>query len=408
MFRGRVPRPERMSERKGRLVRWARELDVRWARWRHPDARKIVIDARTPMNLVMVDPVYRVMARDPRVTFWVMSSGDRREEDPIRRAADPGMTFIPARRSAFERFDAYLAADFLWPSLPRGVPRVQMFHGVAGKYAPIYDRPRRSARDWRQLWFINRRRLTNFIASGAIGADSEAARLIGMPKLDRLVDGSLQRDEVLTSVGIDPSRRSVLYAPTWSPHSSLNLLGEELVRALVAAGYAVIVKLHDRSFDPQQIHSGGVDWPARLDPILRSGGGRLARGIDSTPYLAAADAVITDHSSVGFEYLLVDRPLIRIHVPSLIENTQIGEEYVELLRAAAITAHDVRDVVNAVEFGFADPGAGSAERRAVSSELFYRPGTATSRAVHELYRLLELDPPTGLPAGGQPSPLPLS
>ena len=29
-------------------------------------------------------------------------------------------------------------------------------------------------------------------------------------------------------------------------------------------------------------------------------------------YLAAADVMITDHSSAGFEYLLVDRPLIRI------------------------------------------------------------------------------------------------
>src|SRR6185369_10895442 len=93
---------------------------------------------------------------------------------------------------------------------------------------------------------------------------------------------------------------------------SLNSIGEDLVKALVAAGYAVIVKLHDRSRDPRYEHSGGVDWGARLEPILRGGGGWLADTSDACPYLAAADLMITDHSSLGFEYLLLDRPLIRI------------------------------------------------------------------------------------------------
>ncbi len=142
-------------------------------------------------------------------------------------------------------------------------------------------------------------------------------------------------------------------------------MGEELVKRLGAAGYAVIVKLHDRSRDLQYVNSGGVDWGARLEPLLQSFGGVLAKGNNSSPYLAAADIMITDHSSVGFEYLLLDRPLIRIHVPELIKNTDIEPSYVDLLARASTSVNDVDETIGAVErrftqgqreFGYASRG----------------------------------------------------
>jgi CDP-glycerol glycerophosphotransferase (TagB/SpsB family) len=292
------------------------------------------------------------------------------------------------------KFDAYLVADMLWIKLPRGARRVQMFHGVAGKYSRIYDSPSRSMRDWDRLFFINRRRLENYIRVGAIDADSPAARLVGYPKLDCLVDGSLHRDAVLRKIGIDTARQTVLYAPTWSPYSSLNRMGEELIKRLIAAGLAVIVKLHDRSRNPQYIHSGGIDWASRLNPLLQGGGGHLANASDACPYLAAADVLITDHSSVGFEYLLLDRPLIRIDVPELIARTDINRDYVALLREASTTVQNAVEAVKAVEQCLADRAHLSNSRRAVAGELFYEPGRATARAVRELYEVIELDPPS--------------
>jgi hypothetical protein len=241
------------------------------------------------------------------------------------------------------------------------------------------------------LFFINERRLRHFIECGAIDAGSPAARLIGMPKLDCLVDGSLKRDELLIAMGIDPARKTILYAPTWSPHSSVVSMGEDLVQRLGDAGYAVIVKLHDRSRDLQYVNSGGVDWGARLEPLLKKFGGVLATGNNSSRYLPAADVMITDHSSVGFEYLLLDRPLIRIHVPQLIKNTDIEPSYVELLASASSNVNSVDEVLTSVERSFLDPRENSQTRIAVANEMFYKPGTATDRAVKELYELMELE-----------------
>ncbi len=170
-------------------------------------------------------------------------------------------------------------------------------------------------------------------------------------------------------------------------------MGEELVGRLGAAGYAVMVKLHDRSRDPSHVNSGGVDWGARLEPILRASGGRLVSGSDACPYLMAADVLITDHSSVGFEYLLLDRPVIRIEMPELIARTNTHPEYVALLAQVSTTVRTAAQATAAVETCLAEPSRQSAERRAVAEELFYLPGTATARAVRELYEVLELDPP---------------
>ena len=375
-----------------RVITTSREIDKQWQRWRSPDRRLLLVNARTAMNYSTIAPIVRRLQRDQRLEFYFTASEDPSSTQKVYDEAVEPFKFITPFQASLTRFDVYLAADFLWMKLPRGARRVQTFHGVAGKYRTVYDSPSESMRDWDRLFFINKRRLQHFIDSGAIDQNSNAARLIGMPKLDCLVDGSLVRDEILSSLGIDPSRRTVLFAPTWSPHSSVVTMGEELVNRLAEAGYAVIVKLHDRSRDLEYVNSGGVDWGARLEPLLRRHGGLLATGSNSSRYLPAADVMVTDHSSVGFEYLLLDRPLIRIHVPELIRNTDIEPSYVELLASASSSVNNVAETIAAVEQSFADPAFKSGDRVAVANEMFYKPGTATDRAVKELYELMELEP----------------
>jgi len=381
----------------GKVMQWVRNADKRFSR-SSDRQRQILVNARTSMNAAVVAPIYNVLRNDPRITFFFTASEQPANARGIYGELNGGLKFISPRRAMLMRFDSYIVADVLWMTLPRGAPRILMFHGVAGKYSNIYDRPDSSMRAWDRLFFINRRRMRNFIASGAISENSSAARLVGYPKIDCLVDGSLQRDDVLSYIGIDPNKRTVLYAPTWSQYSSLNSIGEQLVQSLCDAGYAVVVKLHDRSRDSRYIHSGGIDWVNRLEPVLKKSGGRLAASGDACKYMAAADVMITDHSSAGFEYLLLDRPLIRIEMPELIARTNIPNEYVQMMVQASTTVRTPLEAVNAVDQSMNCPRMLSDERRSVAEELFYDPGNATVHAVRELYELIELDP---LPRGHQ-------
>jgi hypothetical protein len=230
-----------------RVISTARGLDKQWQRWRSPDRRRLLVNARTAMNYATIAPIVERLQRDNRLEFFFASSEEPARTEAVYADAVQPFRFVTPLQASLIQFDIYLASDFLWMKLPRGARRVQTFHGVAGKYRTVYDSPSESMRGWDRLFFINCRRLRHFIECGAIDENSNAARLIGMPKLDCLVDGSLKRDELLSGMGIDPARPTILYAPTWSPHSSVVSMGEQLVKRLGEAGYALIVKLHDRS-----------------------------------------------------------------------------------------------------------------------------------------------------------------
>jgi len=185
-------------------------------------ARRVLVDARTPVNYTMVAPIVRAMASDPRVTFYFTASEEPNRLRDIYHEAPDARTISPGHAQMM-RFDAYVASDFMWQSLPRGTCRIQTFHGVGGKYG--FDAPTASMRAWDRIFFVNERRLRNCVKAGAIDADSPAIRMVGLPKADALVNGTWTRDTVLDPLGLDPSLPTILYAPTWSSASSLNAMG---------------------------------------------------------------------------------------------------------------------------------------------------------------------------------------
>jgi len=351
--------------------------------------RRILVDARTPVNYAMFKPVHDAMGGDARVSFSFIASEDPAQAPAIFRGAGATARIVGPWVAALTPFDAYVTSDFTWTRLLHTTCRIQMFHGVGGKYG--FDAPTARLDAWHRLFFVNERRLRNCVEAGALDPDSPAIRLIGMPKVDQLVDGSIDRRGVLRDLGLPDDRPTVLYAPTWSPASSLNQLGTALVERLGQRPINVIVKLHDRSRDLRPQYSGGIDWVERLRPLLKAGSVVLAPGADICPYLVAADVMVTDHSSAGFEYLLRDRPLVRIHIPALIETANVHPDYVALLADVSESTLGLDDTVAAVDRALADPRPRSTERRAVSADLFYKAGTATARAVAALYEAVELD-----------------
>jgi hypothetical protein len=139
-------------------------------------------------------------------------------------------------------------------------------------------------------------------------------------------------------------------------------------------------------------------WIAALEPIVRPrANARLLNGHDISPYLVAADVMITDHSSVGFEYLLLDRPLIRIYRPALIEMANIHPDYVRLLGEAALSVDTLDQTLEAVDRALTDPADKSTTRQSVAADLFYQPGTATARGVAALYEAIGLDAHAAVP-----------
>ena len=169
------------------------------------------------------------------------------------------------------------------------------------------------------------------------------------------------------------------------------MAGEAIVESLVGAGFNVIVKLHDRSFDlTQEKFSGGIDWRARFAQLHRPGRIAFVEWADSSPLLAASDLMVTDHSSIGFEFCLLDRPLIVFDAPDLARVARINPDKIALLRSAARVVQAAGEVGPAALDELDDRERLADARHAVVRDMFYEPGTATERALDMVYELVDL------------------
>ena len=296
------------------------------------------------------------------------------------------------RRAAWMKPDLYINTD-LWSMtwLRRRTRRVHLFHGVAGKYG--LDAPQELAAEVRtfdRILFPNRDRLERYVAAGLVEADGGVAAVTGYPKADCLVDGSLRREAIAARLGLDGSRPTVIYAPTWSDRSSLNTVGEQVITVLADARLNVIVKLHACSYTDRG--SGGIDWRERLRSYAARPNVCVVDDADASPYLVASDLLVTDHSTVGFEFMVLDRPVVVLHQPALIDHARINPEKVALLQSAARVVHDIGQLHEAVHDELRWPARLSPKRRQVAGDLFHECGSATDRVMEVLYELL------GLPA----------
>lgn len=382
----------RRTRRKvARIVHSADDAITRATRTR----RRVLFEAASPMSFGLFNPIYRRLSTDPRIEFWFTAPGRAWRPEAIFASVGIRDRVISASRARWQKWDLCVNTDFFEMSnLRRRTTRVHLFHGVAGKYG--LDAPLEFAREvasFACLMFPNDDRRRRYVEAGLVADDPTTAALVGYPKLDALVDGSLDRLAISRDMHLTPNRPVVMYAPTWSPHSSLNAMGEDIITELAAAGYQVIVKLHDRSYDRQHRGSGGIDWAERLSSYRSHPLVRVVRSADATPCLFVADALVTDHSSIGFEFMLLDRPLVVIDCPELIVRSRVNVEKVAQLRAAADVVHSARDAAAAVEAGLADRTRHGSARRRTAEDMFYRAGTATDRAVALLYHFLELPAP---------------
>ena len=348
--------------------------------------RDVLVELRTAVYHAVLSPIADALAAERDVHVWYTSENAQR-----LRSLVPAGRLLTHAEVEWRRYDLYINAD-PWAAarLRRCAHRVNFFHGVAGKYdldspsdLPLgfeyYDR----------VAFINRDRMERYLAAGIV-TPSQAA-LVGYPKLDRLATGGYDGAAIRARLGLMPGRPTALYAPTYSEAASLHLAGEAIAAALADTGFNVIVKLHDRSLDADPRYNAGVDWRERFAALVRRYGStrmHFAEVPDASPLLSAADVMVTDHSSVGFEYLVLDRPLIVFDAPDLARAARINEEKIALLRSAATVVGTPEAAARAAATGLGQPGVMSAARRRVADAMFFEPGHATARALRLLTGLL--------------------
>jgi hypothetical protein len=131
---------------------------------------------------------------------------------------------------------------------------------------------------------------------------------VGFPKWAAFLRGEVDRSDARKMLGLDDDRPVLAYLPTWAHRASLETMVDVLPS--LADDWQVVVKPHHNTlrFEQGRLRALDAFVPAHVP---------LATRTDIVPYLAAADAVVTDPMSGAFtEALLAGRPTIGLTAES--------------------------------------------------------------------------------------------
>ncbi|MFH0943850.1 MAG: CDP-glycerol glycerophosphotransferase family protein [Planctomycetota bacterium] len=338
--------------------------------------KRLLFFAKCPMNFVLFEPVYGKIADHEQLEFH-FTGKYQGHKDPalVYKTFDlRGGRLVRNSSARWRRYDVYLSPDFRLAGR-RAKVAVHMFHGFSLRNFAIQKRALRFDR----LFLIGPYMKRRFVEAGLMEEGDVRMEEVGMPKLDPLVNGRYERDRLLEELRLDPSRKTVLFAPTWIEGGCLDQQGREIVQRLRQLDVNTLIKLHDNSFD---LRKQKTDWARVLPPILGERQ-RLVRGFDSNPYLAASDLLISDASSVANEFLVLDRPLIFFRLEHLEDDwpaTDLGTwgtrtgDHIE----------DAAELLDAVPRALEQPDRLSELRQEAARDFFYAPGTAAERAAERL------------------------
>lgn len=201
-------------------------------------------------------------------------------------------------------FDVVITGDTVRDAAAYG-PTVLCFlnHGTGIKN--ILYRNLSTQLDTRYQIFVEGRYRVERIAESGFQGKSEV-HLIGLPKLDWYFQGRYRdRAALLRRWGLDPNRRTVLFAPTYKPTCMYEL--KDAIFTATQDRYNLVIKLHHYSWM-------GKYAPHRQHRIFERRVKQYAHSVllppseyNIVPYMAAADTLVSEASSTVFDFLALGK-----------------------------------------------------------------------------------------------------
>ncbi|MFJ3834280.1 CDP-glycerol glycerophosphotransferase family protein [Streptomyces sp. NPDC090054] len=279
-----------------------------------------------------------------------------------------------------------------------GTTYIQTWHGSALKRMGFHE-PRTKAQgkagqdrfqaavDRFDHFLIRSEHDTRTLAKGFRLRDEVLLRT-GYPRNDALVEahraeadsGERLRGPLAAELGIDPDKKVLLYAPTFRANADGTVENfefpfdvEEFADRL-GDRFTLLVRTH---------YLNSVSLPPSVAGRVLD----VSRHHDVTPLLALADGLITDYSSVMFDYAVLDRPMLFFAYDYDAYATDIRGTYFDLKEKApgpvVSTADELMQAVAA--FDEADAKYAEARQRFLTEFGEYDRGDAARRIVEKFF-----------------------
>lgn len=137
---------------------------------------------------------------------------------------------------------------------------------------------------------------------------------MGYPRFDRFFNQPLNCPTRLTELKLDPERQTVVWLPTWSTLSSIELFAVAVAR--LQERYNVIVKPHPITI---------TDEPARMRELERFTC-VIREHIDNVELFQLADFLLCDYGGSAFGGIYTDRNVLLLDLPNAEANPLTGKD----------------------------------------------------------------------------------
>lgn len=354
--------------------------------------KHIIIEIHLQSQFDFVKPVYDILVKDTNLKF-TFSLFDQEFDNIAAYLGEFQISkefLIKSSMAPQIECDLFISATTWTEFVPAiDIPKVQLLHGLADKNSAFSGRL-----DLFNSLFLtgpNHQQVFEKVRANNKKLKHIKTYEVGYPKLDEVINNKLDKNQILSGLGLDKNIPTVVYAPTWELTASLHANGLKIIDALASLDVNVLVKLHPMSFrDPKfTFANGGIDWKAILAATeIKHANVKSILDPNANPYLIASDLMITDASGVGLEFMTTNKPLVFIDVPEFFENCGYGGVE-DICRVAGELVTDISDLGDVVTENLKDPGKYESQRQEFSSKLLFNPGQAAEKAVEKILELLQ-------------------
>ena len=278
---------------------------------------RVLFDLKKEYYFNSLYPLYLAMSKDPRYDLWIRVGSDQNRFLGIFLLSNKSRIAKSLVGRGFQvtentrGFDAIIVGDALEkPSRYDRVPIFHLDHGVGIKTLRIRNIVKQKS--IRYNVFLEGQYWYDYI-KGIGYLDKADFHVTGLPKLDPFfTPGYFDDDAFKRNIGLDPVKKTVLFAPSYKP-SCIEYLADRVID--LVPEYNLVVKLHPYSW-------GGKYAPHSQHRIYQN----LTKKNESFylvpkddfnvyPYLSLADTIISDTSSVVNEFLAIGKHGIIYELP---------------------------------------------------------------------------------------------
>ena len=355
--------------------------------------RDIIFIVRNKLMLTYARAIYELLEKDNRLRLWICLykpyDADDEEIKALNKKSNPRcISYYLAR---YFKWDLIIFPDHK-PAFRADCQKIYTDHALcSGRTVDgdAYEYGNRARDSSGNIIYNKIFVASHFLADGIKKHYPDVypyIRIVGNLFIDKVIDTNNGKQGMFKRTGSDHNRMTIVIASSWREISLIHNFGLELIEKLpdLAKQYNIIITIHYHNYNFR--YPGCRDWKDILGKINIENVCVIEPGTEPYHYLAQADLLIMDMTSLGLYFPVCGKPIIfwdNINVKYVPVNL------IDELRKAACVVHDISNldsIINSAVSNFDEE-----KMRTLSGKISSYQGESENRIRNEIYESVHLE-----------------